>query len=420
MTIGRSIRQERHAEKEKRMTTDSKTGAVVASEESTCSDEDDEHSSSDLSLSPHEEESDDELFSSDDEAAPLTLKELKREFHTRDKLLNQLLKGVDPTYARMMRENERAVRAQKMLRLQKSDIQKQQQDLKVSKTTKISSSSNVEKSEQEEAAANVDGVNGNKIGVMERLHRMIAFDIQNMLPGMLVIILNCIAYTGFNQIVTTFVVRWSGMELEYQRFLPATMILLGAIILRVTGGMCDWVNAVTYARIKFDMKNRLCLGRWDAIVMKWFLDHEFLATYLNVLAFFAVNHAVYAYQEQALIWAFDIRPQLFQDLPSVKQGVMTAVGKKLSAGLGEEHVQRVLRDATCTAGTCSLENIHDDLAHQDKAYLASSMAADCYVDFMGNETAGLCTETALFWFYVVFTIAALIALKMMGHKFWSI
>lgn len=401
------------------MTTDLKVGAAAVPEEKVEKKKHDEDDDSMLSCSD-DAESDEDMFSSDDEPSPASLKELKKEFKARDELLDQLVQGIDPTYARMMRENEQAVRKQKML--QSKQKQRPNVDSKASATTtKPHCSSSVRKGDQNGAAIVEEA---RKVGLMERLYRMVAFDVQNMLPGVLVLILNCIAYTGFGQIVRSFVVLLSrNKEFESQQFLPAAMILLSVVILRFTGGMCDWVNEATNARIKFDMKNRLRLGKWDALVIKWFLGHEFIATYLNVFSFFTAYYAVYAYQEQALALAFDIRHQLFQELPSVKQGLMTSMSKRLATGLGVEHVQRVLGNATCAAGTCSLDEQNDDLDDltlQDEAFLASSMSSDCYVDLMGNEDAILCTETVLFWFYTGCTIAALVVLRMMGHKFWSL
>jgi hypothetical protein len=212
----------------------------------------------------------------------------------------------------------------------------------------------------------------------------------------------------------------AGGEFEHLALLPSLMLVLTFIIMRFTGGMYDWVGKATYARIKFDMKNRLRLGKWDARALKWFLQHEIVKTYVNVLCFFTFVYAVYTFQEHALAWAFDSRRQLFEDLPSVKQGLMSSVSRRLSTGLEADYVQRMLGDATCVSEMCSLKDDNDDLARQDEDFLASNMALDCFADLMGNEAAILCSESALFWYYAITSVIAIFILKKMGHQFWSV
>ena len=88
--------------------------------------------------------------------------------------------------------------------------------------------------------------------------------------------------------------------------------------------------------------------------------------------------------------------------------------------LDEDDIQSLLSDVTCATGVCNFDEINDTLSRQDEVFLKSHMAADCYEDLMGNEVAMLVTESVLFWYYAVSVIVAVIMLKMMGHKFWSL
>jgi len=350
------------------------------------------------------------IFSSDEEEEmPSTLEALEIEFKARDKLLDRLVQGTNPTYARMMRENEQIVRTQKLLRLQQQE-QMMNLDDRTSRTSISSLSTSDDHSDREtDAIVVVEG--------MDAPSRAFSFDMKTRLQGALILILNCIAYNGGEQIVRSFVVYLSeNEEFEDLTFLPAMMILASFFVLCLTGGIFDYVNDDAYLRIKFDMNNRLYLGKWDAVVMKWFRKYGVVTTTLNVLAFFTVVYSVYTFQEHVMSWVFDIRYEVFQGLPSVQQGIMTYPRKMLAVGLEEDQVERVLGDAVCAMNKVN----GDDLTRQDEAFLASKIAADCYGDLMGDTTASVVTEAVLFWYYAVSVLVAVVTLRMMGHKFWSI
>lgn len=378
------------------MTAKDESKAAPASN-ATNADNDDE---SFLLFSDDEDSDDEDFFPSASEAC--TMKDLEQEFRKRDKLLKKLVKGIDSTYARIMQENEQAVRKKKLLRLKKKET-KGPTSVKNEDASYLTS-------------LNDDEHHTKKIGMWERLYRMFVFDIHNTLQAILVLVLNNIAYTGFAQVVRSFV---GLVASDDPRFVPVALVLSSVVVLRLTGGLCQWVTESTYARIKFDMNNRLRLGKWDAVLMKWFLQHDFLSRHLNAVAFFAVNYAVYIYQEQVFVKFFDIRHDLLQHLPSAKQGVISYVGERLSSGLDKEHVHRVLGDATCAAGVCDLSEFDVELNNQDETFLYSSVAPDCYESLMGNQAAGLYTETNLFLFYTGSMIAAVVILRMIGIKFWS-
>lgn len=364
------------------------------------------------------------IFSSEGETTPGTLEELENEFKVRDELLDRLVKGIDPTYARVMRENEQAVQKKKTLQVLSQKEQKQKEKPKqvaMNITPETTTSSHCSSDDQGDKVPDVN-VATRESGFLNRLQRKLSFNVKNRLQAVVILVLNCIAYNGGEHIVRSFVVllSQSDVEFESQFYLPCALILGSIAVLCFTGGIWDWVNDDTYARVKFDMENQLLLGRWDALVMKWFRRHEVLRTTLNVLAFFTFIYCIYTFQEQVLSSVFDIRHELFQGLPSVKQGVMTYPSKMLASRIKEEEVQRLLSDATCVAGACNMDELHEELTRQDKAFLVSKMAADCYEDLMGNESAILCSESVLFWYYAVSVIVAVVMLRMMGHKFWSI
>ena len=433
-------------------------------------------------FSDDDDESIGSILSSDDEnPGPSNLKQLELEFLMRDKLLDQLVEGMDPLYARMIRENERADRKEKLLRIHQHQMddgtrrtsmssshssinlksnhkkvpllpQDQMDDRTQSASTSSHSSKNDPKSDEEKLVLSLhkdqidngtqrtsisshssrDSSNGdeksssdvvNKTGSVKgkSCSGTSSFLMQNRLQGALILILNCIAYNGGEQIVRSFVVFLSqDEEFENRLLLPAIMMLFSFLVLCLTGGIWDYVNDDAYCRIKDEMKERHLQGRWDAGLLKFFRKYEPIRTALNVLAFFIYVYCVYIFQEHVMLWAFDMRHELFQGLPSVQQGVMTYPSMKLASLLTEKQIQDAFGDEACAASLLEQDELLQNLTRQDEEYLTSEMALDCYEDLMGDPTASIVTEATLFWYYMSSVIVAVVALRMMGHKFWSI
>ena len=403
-------------------------------------------SSSDSNLRDDEQESvstlfpdcdrDDDSFSSS-ETVPLDLKELEKEFKIRDHLLDQLVKEIDPFYAGIMRENEEAVRKQKMLHLKekirkheekRDHQQKKQEDGNVSNVPITDAKnrdeavpppvSNVLITDAQNRNETVPPPNQASTSWMQRLHRAIVFEVQNVLPGVISLILNCIAFNACLEILEIVISRLSSIDYERQHFLPFVLLIGSVVVLRITGGIFDWVGDAVYGRVKFDMHNRLRLGKSDAKLVRWFHHHEHIRTFLNVFAFFACSFAVNQLQDQALGMAFDKREELFANLPSVKNGIFTSVSRRVAAGLSKDSVERLLAESTCEAGVCSFAE-SDDWTRRDEAFVRSAISEDCYGELMGIESAVLVTEWVAFWFSIVTSLVAIVLLKMMGIHFWT-
>jgi len=396
-----------------------------------------EDEQSQLSSSSLFSDRDDDSFSST-ETKPYSLKELEMEFKKRDELLDQLLIGIDPIYASIMRENEKAVRKQKMSSL-KQELKAEEPELKEEKKEEQDNAEVSEEKENEEqddhyvsdtppSLGDTTNSNGTTIAhtnatstitYMEQLHRAVAFDIQNVLPGAISLILNCIAFNGCLEVLEIFILLFSSEEDENAILLPSLILVASIMVLRITGGIFEWVSDDVFVRVKFDMHNRLRLGNMDAKLVRWFHRHEHVRTFFNAFAFFACSFAVNHFQDQVLGMACDKRESLFEELPSVKHGVITSVSKRVAAGLSEEHLERLLADSSCVAGVCSLDEFHDDLTRQDEAFLLSEISRDCFGELMGSDSAVLVTEWSTFWFSAASVIVTIILLRMMGIRFWT-
>jgi hypothetical protein len=361
------------------------------------------------------------IFSSFDEAeddiAPTAIpQELDSGFKRRDELLEQLVRGIDPKYAFMINKIEQAVRVRMMCRFSNQhDTSGTKLDEKTARTSMSTHSSSNTTPENESSAIT-------HIGWMERVKNGLPFGMVSRGQGLVILLLNCVAYNAGESIIRSMVVFLSrgDVEFENQTGCPICMMLVTFVILCLTGGIYDYVNDDILERVKENMRNRLLLRKWDARIFKWFRRHEALKTTLNVMSFFTFVYSVYAYQEQFLGRVTDMRQELFQGLPSNKLGVITYPSKLLARGLPDSTIQLLRIDATCVTDVCVSDEFHEWITRQDEAYLASEMSADSYEDLMGNPTAVLVTESFLFWYYLGSVVVAIALLRMMGHKFWSI
>ena len=296
---------------------------------------------------------------SDDEASvgsdSSCLRQLEIEFKLRDKLLKELLKGIDPTYAQVLRENETAARQQKILRAQgkQKDRSSKGPEPPVPPSRRVS------------AVANG---HGEKIRTLERVRMAFACDWYNTMPGAAHMILYCIAHASCFQIMEacTFALT---KGFKNQDVVAVVLILLSILLLRITGGMWKYLDYDSYDRIKFDMHNRLRLGKVDACVARWFRQHPKIQAFANLVAFYTTFESV-GYLQERCMENFDRRVVVLVDcLRNLKQ--------------------RILSDDTCVANNISnLEGVE-----------------------------ALVAERHYTWYYFAFAVIAIFLLRQLGHPF---
>ena len=228
---------------------DAPVNPVILSEMAELTEDEDEHSHGSFSSLFSDSSSDDE---SSVESTPTDLEQLEKEFARRDKVLQKLVKGIDPAHARAMREMEQAVRKRKLQQLQK--------DPKRSQSSQQPSDKNTD--------AQVDKMEG-QIGSLERMRQVVAFEMQNTVPGGIIVVLYCIATLSCCQIISSLTDHDEKKDL-----LAVAGIFFAIFLFRFTGGLWEYVSHETYERIKSAMRSRLRLGKLDAIVMRWFQEQH--------------------------------------------------------------------------------------------------------------------------------------------------
>jgi hypothetical protein len=141
-----------------------------------------------------DEESVGSIFSfSDEEQEDITLtvimKERAIEFQKRDELLLQLMKGIDPKHAIMMKKMEQAIRHQKV----QCDIRRVTSTrVDADSPTRTSVSS---RSSSEEPLESNGFING-RIGWVERAKQVFPLSVRFRVQGFVILALNCVAYNA--------------------------------------------------------------------------------------------------------------------------------------------------------------------------------------------------------------------------------
>jgi hypothetical protein len=102
---------------------------------------------------------------------------------------------------------------------------------------------------------------------------------------------------------------------KYQDGLMMLIFVLGLVLMRFSGSLYWWLSDRDYGCVKFEMHNRLRLGRWDARVLQWARSRSYMRCFLFIfgyyLSFAGILHYVYRFY---LLW--DESDRLMRHLPS--------------------------------------------------------------------------------------------------------
>lgn len=227
-------------------------------------------------LSDQSSSSEEEEISLDGQSDTLIdLAQLQIEFKARDEMIDNLTRGIDPVYAKVLRDNEQAVRRQKIIHAKKKHERQQG----------FSSDAEMYFLDEQTTGSKENA------GFIQRLQLATAFDLRNTLPGAAHLIFYCVAHLSCFQVVESFSYAMT-KNFENQVMVEVSIILGCILLLRVTGGMWDYLVYESYLVVKFDMHNRLRLGERDARVALWFRHHFNIREFLNLAAFYAAMESI--------------------------------------------------------------------------------------------------------------------------------
>ena len=219
---------------------------------------------------------------SDDESSVASdsscLRQLEIEFKVRDKLLEKLTKGIAPFYAQVMKENEAAARRQK--------IQRAQEKRGLQSSLPVGAQSKCLHQQRESHET-----------LLLRIRRWMACDLNSTLPGAAHLMLYCLAHSCCFQLIEAVVLAFT-KRFKNQDVVAIVGILASILLLRLTGGVWSYLDYTSYCRVKFDMHNRLRMGKMDAYIVRWFRQHGIIRNFLNLVAFYATFEFVVYFHER--------------------------------------------------------------------------------------------------------------------------
>lgn len=319
---------------------------IVTEEGDDDGDDDDDKSLSTVLSGRSESDEESSACSSD---SSLDLKQLEIEFRARDVILNELVQGIDPIYAQVMKDNEQAARRKKM-KLVKEKQQRQQ-----------TSGSSREKE--------VNDRSETILGLWNRIRKMAACDLNNTIPGAAHLILHCLAHGSCFQVVEGFIVVLT-RNFKNQDVVFISLVFGSILLLRITGGMWAYLGNDSYRRVKFDMHNRLRLRKLDARAALWFRHHVKIDNFLNLVAFYTCFLSM-SYLHERFMYVFD-------------RDLVVPVSDSL-----RRLTQQVLNGDTCAAeGICDL---HEEAVMTERSfiwiwyYLVSAVLAIILLQVLGQS-----------------------------------
>jgi len=313
--------------------------------------EDDDESFSTV-LSEQSQSDDESLVASDSSS----LRQLETEFRVRDKILRKLVKGIDPIYAQVLRDNEEAARKAKMLRAQEKhkQLHSSPKFAVKSRSTDVAFSHKVKES------------NGT-LRLLERIQMTFACDLYNTIPGAAHLLLYCLAHACCFQITDVCIAALT-QNFQNQDAVYITLILVSILVLRMTGGMWSYLVYESYGRVKFDLHNRLRLGKVDAHVVMWFRQHPKIQTFVDLVAFYT-SFLCISYLHERMMEILDRNLCVF-----------------FADGLGALK-QRILSGNSCAVdGICDWEKEGAIASERDYTmyYVVSAVLAIAFLQILGH------------------------------------
>lgn len=292
----------------------------------------------------NQSQSDDESSMASDSSC---LRQLEIEFKVRDKLLKKLTKGIHPIYVQAMIENEAAARRQKIQRAQeKRGLQ--------------SSLSNIAQFTYLKQQV------GSHETFLGRIRLFVACGLNSTFPGAAHLMLYCLAHSCCFQLIEVTVLAFN-RKFKNQDVVAVVIILASMLLLRLTGGIYSYLDYTSYRRVKFDMHNRLRMGKMDAYIIRWFRQHYVLRQFLNLVAFYAVFEFVVYFHERYI---------------ELADGYVMA----LTSNLGRMKRHLFNRDNCAIYGVCDLQ---EEAARADRSYtvyyLISAVLAIQLIEKLGHN-----------------------------------
>lgn len=149
----------------------------------------------------------------------------------------------------------------------------------------------------------------------------IIFETSVTLPAIISLLVHTLVHASVYEIIQ-YVVHEARKALSdsdnylVEGYISSVLMILGLVLLRLSGYLYWWCNRADYQSVKFDFHNRQQLGLWDAQCMLWVKHREKLRAVCYILGYDLLYCGVLYIQTRLLWLFFDQRKELLASLPS--------------------------------------------------------------------------------------------------------
>mmetsp|Transcript_13610 Transcript_13610/g.22534 ORF Transcript_13610/g.22534 Transcript_13610/m.22534 type:complete len:405 (+) Transcript_13610:137-1351(+) len=290
---------------------------------------------------------------------------LQHKFAMRDSLLKRMGKGKDASYVSILVHHESLVQAEafQLLNLE------QKKESKKTKATAQDLPNTVIVTKQE--------VSSTSTSPSSSLRNMLIFEARFTLPGLVALLLYCSAHMAAFEATQCLVMELTRIQVlkDSENMFHLGCIVAGLAVIRLTGGVFEWVSVKRHKMAKFDLHNRIRLNYTDAKLHSWFRQHKPLGFFIDTIALYICLVGVDYFHEELLAPFFSDRDWMIESLPSKGQG------------LAESSIHWWLKGRFTPE--CSDEDDQcswlEEMTSQDDRYLYNNLAVISYDRILGDE-----------------------------------
>mmetsp|Transcript_13611 Transcript_13611/g.22537 ORF Transcript_13611/g.22537 Transcript_13611/m.22537 type:complete len:406 (+) Transcript_13611:137-1354(+) len=321
---------------------------------------------------------------------------LQHKFAMRDSLLKRMGKGKDASYVSILVHHESLVQAEafQLLNLE------QKKESKKTKATAQDLPNTVIVTKQE--------VSSTSTSPSSSLRNMLIFEARFTLPGLVALLLYCSAHMAAFEATQCLVMELTRIQVlkDSENMFHLGCIVAGLAVIRLTGGVFEWVSVKRHKMAKFDLHNRIRLNYTDAKMHLWFRQHKTVKLLLDTIALYICLVGVAFFHYRLLSPFFSNRDWIIDNLPSKAQGVAETPVHWWLKG-------RFTPECNAEDEQCSWL---EEMTHQDERYVWDQVSVASYQQFMGNEAAPGLTPGALQVLHLSIATVAVFLLSKLGFN----
>lgn len=248
---------------------------------------------------------------------------LTRKFAARDTIIKQIAQGKSQMFVDMLHEEEQQVREKQREQLLRRVLFHRQNKVEIATYDKDHKASSSEEDYDEliKEISNSCQPQKTSLSFYQNLRNWFSFEMYATTPAVLSLLLHTFAHAAIYDITEYLIHRvrkyFTVNETSIEDALAMAVLMLGVMLLRLSGVLYWWNNARDYQYIKYAYQNRLRLNMIDARCILWVRRRDKVRATCYIFGYYLVYCAV-LHGQLRVKQLFDRRFELLGDLPSTK------------------------------------------------------------------------------------------------------